>query len=83
MLLFLQQIHHALIITFQFTLSMNKKHEFTLANFPRHGYITHLAMICGCSRKTVTRALFQGQKGFISDHVRETFKQLYSDNSIP
>jgi hypothetical protein len=62
---------------------MNNDQELTLPNIPRHGYITRLSILCGCSRKTVTRALFQGQKGPMSDNVRETFKQLYSGNSNP
>ena len=51
-------------------------------NIPRHGYITRLALICSCSRKTVTRALFQGQKGPVSDYVRETFNLLYPRSPI-
>jgi hypothetical protein len=59
----------------------NEQKSFIGQNIPRHGYIARLALLCGCSRKTVTRALFQGQQGPISDHVRETFKQLYPGSS--
>jgi hypothetical protein len=45
---------------------------------PRHGYIAKLATLCKCSRKTVTRALFQGQQGKKSDLVRDTYQQLFS-----
>lgn len=59
---------------------MNNEQKTSGQNIPRHGYITRIALICGCSRKTVTRALFQGQKGPTSDYVRETFKHLYPGN---
>ena len=47
-------------------------------NIPRHGYISELARICNCSRKTVTRALFEGQQGAKSDMVREHFQKHYA-----
>jgi hypothetical protein len=46
---------------------------------PRHGYITELARMCNCSRKTVSRALFEGYSGPKSDIVRETYKNLYME----
>ncbi len=48
----------------------------------RHGYINALAKQCNCSRKTVSRALFEGKSGPKSDLVIETFNQLYR-NKIP
>lgn len=48
---------------------------------PRHGYISELANMCNCSRKTVTRALFHGQKGPKADKVRETFYQHFQNKS--
>jgi hypothetical protein len=50
-----------------------------LSSPPRHGYITQLAKLCNCSRKTVSRALFKGYTGAKADLVRETFKKLYND----
>jgi len=44
---------------------------------PRHGYITDLAKRCNCSRKTVTRALFEGYKGPKSDLVLSTYSELF------
>lgn len=45
---------------------------------PRHGYISELARICNCSRKTVSRALFEGYAGPKSNLVLNTFKELYA-----
>ena len=47
---------------------------------PPHGYISELAALCKCNRKTVTRALFKGQQGKKSDEVRATFKRLFAGN---
>ncbi len=47
---------------------------------PRHGYITELAKMCNCSRKTVTRALFHGHSGPKADKVKETFKKYYQQS---
>jgi hypothetical protein len=52
-----------------------------MAGPPRHGYISELAALCKCNRKTVTRALFQGQQGKKSDLVRATYKRLFSGNN--
>lgn len=46
---------------------------------PRHGYITELAKLCNCSRKTVSRALFHGYTGPKADLVRETFKKHFNN----
>lgn len=46
---------------------------------PRHGYISELARICNCSRKTVSRALFEGQIGKKSDIVREMYKKQFTE----
>lgn len=46
---------------------------------PRHGYITELAKLCNCSRKTVTRALFEGYQGPKADKVIEMYKAKYAD----
>jgi len=51
-----------------------------IKKLPRHGYITELARLCNCSRKTVTRALFEGYKGPKSDLVIKTYLELYKDN---
>lgn len=48
---------------------------------PRHGYISELAKLCQCNRKTVTRALFYGQKGFKADKVREFYKLYYEQHT--
>jgi len=48
----------------------------------RHGYINALAKQCNCSRKTVSRALFEGKSGPKSDLVIEAFNQLYR-NKLP
>lgn len=48
---------------------------------PRHGYITELARICNCSRKTVSRALFEGYKGPKSDLVLSTYDKLFQPQS--
>lgn len=45
---------------------------------PRHGYISELARICDCSRKTVSRALFEGYIGPKSDLVLKTYFELYN-----
>ncbi len=50
-----------------------------LNNPPPHGYISELAKLCDCSRKTVSRALFKGHKGPKSDLVREMYKKLFID----
>ena len=47
---------------------------------PRHGYITELAKLCNCSRKTVSRALFKGYTGAKSERVREMYKKHYGEN---
>jgi hypothetical protein len=47
---------------------------------PRHGYITELAKICNCSRKTVSRALFKGYTGPKAEKVRQTFRKLFDNN---
>lgn len=47
---------------------------------PRHGYITELAKRCNCSRRTVTRALFEGYKGPKSDLVLSTYSELFNSN---
>lgn len=44
---------------------------------PRHGYISEIAKLCNCNRKTVTRALFEGQTGKKSDLVRRIYKTKY------
>ncbi|GAB1416134.1 hypothetical protein MASR2M117_15400 [Paludibacter sp.] len=44
---------------------------------PRHGYITELAKLCECSRRTVTRALFHGHTGSKANKVREVYKKNY------
>jgi hypothetical protein len=44
---------------------------------PRHGYISELAKLCNCNRKTVSRALFEGQAGKKSDLVRKIYKSKY------
>lgn len=44
---------------------------------PRHGYISEIAKLCNCNRKTVTRALFEGQAGKKSDYVRKVFHSKY------
>lgn len=44
---------------------------------PRHGYISELAKLCNCNRKTVTRALFEGNTGKKSDLVRKMYKSRY------
>jgi hypothetical protein len=44
---------------------------------PRHGYISELALMCNCSRKTVSRALFKGQQGKKADIVRLKYRELY------
>ncbi len=43
----------------------------------RKGYISELAALCNCSRHTVRRALFEGQKGEKSDLVRKMFQANY------
>ena len=53
---------------------MNK---ITIIVTPRHGYINELARLCNCSRKTVSRALFEGKSGPKSDLVFKTFNELY------
>lgn len=45
---------------------------------PPHGYISELAAVCKCNRKTVTRALFKGQQGRKSDEVRYMFKKMFA-----
>jgi len=57
-----------------------KKDADKLSSPPRHGYITELAKLCNCSRKTVSRALFKGYTGPKADKVRETFKKHFSNN---
>lgn len=52
-----------------------------MAGLPRHGYIAELAALCKCNRKTVTRALFQGQQGKKSDQVRATYQRLFGGNN--
>lgn len=47
------------------------------ATTPRHGYITELAKLCNCNRKTVTRALFEGQTGKKSELVRKIYNKKY------
>lgn len=49
---------------------------------PPHGYITKLAELCNCSRKTVSRALFKDQKGPKADKVREMYKKIYLKNTF-
>jgi len=57
---------------------MENNDLFILNQIPKHGYMTELAQLCNCNRKTVRRALFQGHDGPKSRMVRETFKKLYS-----
>ena len=57
---------------------MNK---ISIIDTPRHGYISELARLCKCSRKTVSRALFEGQAGPKSDLVLKTFHELYKSNN--
>jgi hypothetical protein len=47
---------------------------------PRHGYITELAKLCNCSRKTVSRALFEGYTGPKADKVIEMYRTKYAEN---
>ncbi len=56
---------------------MNK---ISITDTPRHGYIGELAQLCNCSRKTVSRALFEGRSGPKSDLVIKTFHELYKLN---
>lgn len=49
-----------------------------IKKMPRHGYISELARICDCSRKTVSRALFEGYIGPKSDLVLKTYFELYN-----
>ncbi|MGI5975844.1 MAG: hypothetical protein ACOX7E_08910 [Paludibacter sp.] len=46
-------------------------------SIPRHGYITKLAKMCNCSRKTVTRALFHGYTGPKANKVIEAYKKHF------
>lgn len=57
---------------------MESNDKFIITQLPKHGYMTELAQLCNCNRKTVRRALFQGHDGPKSRLVRETFKKLYS-----
>lgn len=49
---------------------------------PRHGYINKLAKLCNCSRKTVTRALFDGHTGAKAEKVKEMYREKYADQQI-
>lgn len=49
---------------------------------PRHGYINELAELCNCNRKTVTRALFQGQGGKKAEMVRQLYRLKYGDTEL-
>ena len=44
---------------------------------PQHGYINELAKLCGCSRATVRRALFEDAKGIKADFVRKMYRTNY------
>ena len=60
---------------------MMTESEKLLTNPPPHGYITELAKLCNCSRKTVSRALFKGSSGPKSNLVREMYRKLYVEGS--
>lgn len=46
---------------------------------PRHGYISEIAKLCNCSRKTVSRALFEGYRGPKADKVIEVYNAKYEN----
>lgn len=47
---------------------------------PRHGYISEIAKLCNCSRKTVSRALFEGYRGPKADMVLKVYNEKYENN---
>ena len=53
------------------------KQQETQKKTARHGYINELAKLCGCNRKTVTRALFENSNGSKADFVRKMYKTNY------
>ncbi len=48
-----------------------------IKQIPKHGYINELARLCNCNRATVTRALYENQKGEKSDLVRRLYYLKY------
>jgi hypothetical protein len=50
-----------------------------IPKIPRHGYISELAKKCNCSRRTVTRALFEGHRGPKSDMVIGIYHEMLAD----
>lgn len=44
----------------------------------RHGYLSELAKLCNCNRKTVSRALFEGYRGPKSDEVLRVYNKIYN-----
>ncbi len=72
-----ETFYSANITLFIQTESHMKDEAGKLSSPPRHGYISELAAMCKCNRKTVTRALFNDQQGRKSDEVRAMFKKLF------
>ena len=44
---------------------------------PRHGFINELAKICGCSRHTVRRAIYENAQSEKADRVRKVYNAKY------
>jgi hypothetical protein len=47
---------------------------------PRHGFISELAKLCGCSRHTVRTAIYDNTSGEKADIVRKMYRTKYGDN---
>lgn len=44
---------------------------------PRHGWINELAKMAGCTRQTVSKAIFENAPGPKADRVRRIYKAKY------
>ena len=47
---------------------------------PRRGFINELARLCGCSRQTVSTAIYENAKGVKADFVRKMYRTKYVNN---
>jgi hypothetical protein len=46
---------------------------------PRRGWINELAKLCGCTRQTVSRAVFENSPGEKSDMVRKMYRTKFEE----
>jgi len=62
-------------------ITKNMQTNQTNKKFPRHGFINHIAKVCGCSRHTVRTAIYDNAKGTKAEFVRKYYRANYKQFS--